>query len=334
MKALVLFNESKDERFYTNSELLKYWEKLSYVEGIDEVNILKSGGSSFADYDRLFGDYDIVLNTWITSNAFKNELFDRHPNLKYVSTFSHGFEPFDFTYTRKRNITVTNTIYGDTTISEHALALLMEVVRQVPANQKNMVVSLLRGDNSFYANTKPRQIELYGKTAGIIGLGNIGYQFARVLDAMGMKILACSTHEKKGEKYKFINQVSMDVLLKKSDVISIHCPLNENTYHLLDKEALSKVKPGVIIINTARGAIIDEKALCEGLKSGRIYAAGLDVFEEEPITAMPDILNLPNVFATPHSAFCTRESRFRVIDLQIENLKHYLEGKPTSVING
>lgn len=333
MKVVVVYSAFEDERFFTNAEILEHWEKIKDVPGVTEYEIVNVKDSSFETYDRVFSDADAVLNVWITKDNMQNAMLIRHPNLKYISTFAHGFEGFDMEYARKNNITVTNTVYGDTTIAEHALALLFGVCRQVETNKTYMINKINEDDKNFWASTATKQVELYGKTIGIVGVGNIGYHMAVVCKALGMKVLGYSAHKKTDSKYDFIEQVSLEELVKRSDIISVHCPLNDSTYHLIDRKCFEEMKQDVIIINTARGAVIDEEALCDALESGKVFGAGIDVLEEEPPKEMPRILTLPNVIGTPHLAWITRESRFRVVDIEIENFRNYLEGHPTSVIN-
>lgn len=340
MNGLLLFDDEKDERFYTNNELLEHWQNVRGLEGVDRLDIRRNELRSFENYDRILGDYDFVLNAWFTSDNMRHELFEHHPNLKYMSTYSHGWEEFDLEFVKKRGVVLTNTIYGATTIAEHALALLFEVCRKTRENDRflrkcfdeNSTISVEDGKTDFWAVSSVRQIELFNKTIGIIGLGNIGFQMAKVCNALGMHVIAYSKHKKTGAEYQFIEQVSMEELLTGSDIISIHCPLDKTTYHLLDDEAFELMKDGVIIINTARGAIVDEAAFVKAIESGKVLAAGVDVLENEPPRQKPDIMKYPNVLITPHSAWITRESRYRVIDLQIENLKNFIEGHPTSVI--
>ena len=149
----------------------------------------------------------------------------------------------------------------------------------------------------------------------------------------GMKVIANSRHVKTGPEYEGIEQVSMEELLKRSDVISIHCPHTKETEHLLNREAFSKMKDGVILINTARGAIIDEEALLEALESRKVYMAGLDVVDHEPPVEQIPLMRSPYTFITSHIAWQPRAARLRAVDMAGQNYRFYLKGAPRSVIN-
>lgn len=157
---------------------------------------------------------------------------------------------------------------------------------------------------------------------------------AHIAQGFGMHVIATSRHIKKGSDYFGIEQVSFEELLSRSDIISIHCPLTESTYHMVDAKAFSEMKDGVIIINTARGAIIDEEALVKALRSRKVYAAGLDVVEGEPLESATPIFDCDNADITGHIAWLPAEARFRAVRIASENLKNWIAGQPTSVIYG
>ena len=168
---------------------------------------------------------------------------------------------------------------------------------------------------------------------GIIGLGAIGLWTARMAKGFGMKVIANSRHKKAGPQYDGIEQVSMEEIFERSDVISIHCPHTKETENLLNREAFAKMKDGVIIINTARGIIIDEEALLEALESRKVYMAGLDVVANEPPQYQIPLMQSPYTFITSHIAWQPKAARLRAVDLAVKNFRSYLEGMPTSVIN-
>ena len=173
-----------------------------------------------------------------------------------------------------------------------------------------------------------------GKTLGLVGLGRIGTEVARKCRlAFGMKVIANSRHKKTGPQYDGIEQVSMEEIFERSDAISIHCPHTKETENLLNREAFAKMKDGVIIINTARGIIIDEEALLEALESRKVYMAGLDVVANEPPQYQIPLMQSPYTFITSHIAWQPKAARLRAVDLAVKNFRSYLEGMPTSVIN-
>lgn len=232
---------------------------------------------------------------------------------------------------------ITNTIYGAQTIAEYAWALLMEICHHVERHSANVKKidwdhATLKDYETFGEVLTP-QIELYGKTCGIFGLGAIGFAFAKMAQGFGMRVISYSRHKKTGPKYDFIEQVDFDTFLKESDVISIHAPLTPSTENTFDAEAFAKMKDGVILINTARGGLIVEEALADALHSGKVYGAGLDVLRDEPPKKDNPLFHLNNTSITAHIAWLTRASRLRAIDIAIENFKAYLNGTPTSVIN-
>ena len=265
-----------------------------------------------------------------------NEAFlSQHPNLKYVATLGHGWEKFDTEMTRKRGISISNTIYGSQTIAEYAFALLMDVCHHIGTHDtriKTIDWSVPENHNEF-CKSVTRQIELYDKTIGVIGLGAIGFAFAKMAQGFGMHVLAYSRHKKEGAAYDFIEQVSLDELLARSDFISLHTPHTPATERMINQDTLAKMKDGVILINTARGALIDEQVLADALASGKVLAAGLDVLTDEPPVHGSPLLTAPNTVITGHIAWLTRESRIRAIDMAIDNFRCYLEGHPVSIIN-
>ena len=175
--------------------------------------------------------------------------------------------------------------------------------------------------------------ELEGKKLGVIGLGAIGFAFAKMAQGFGMHVLAYSRHKKEGAAYDFIEQVSLDELLARSDFISLHTPHTPATERMIDQDTIARMKDGVVLINTARGALIDEQALADALASGKVLAAGLDVLTDEPPVCGSPLLTAPNTVITGHIAWLTRESRIRAIDMAIDNFRCYLEGHPVSIIN-
>ncbi|MCR5215412.1 MAG: D-2-hydroxyacid dehydrogenase [Lachnospiraceae bacterium] len=311
----------------------KLWKEslLDHLTSEDEVVWLDH--SQMRNFDQAAGDFDAIIGAWIVDNMLNEELLEKHPHLHYVSTLAHGFGYIDPEVVHKHDLTVTNTVYGDVTIAQYAFALLMDICHDVHANDEYYrEEKWLPENNGKRMLVKTRQIELYEKTFGIVGLGNIGYCAAKIAQGFGMKVIAYSRHKKEGEKYDFIEQVSFDELLERSDVISIHCPLTESTRHLIDAEAFKKMKEDVIIINTARGAIIDEDELIENLESGKVYAAGLDVLTGEPLKEPAKIMKCKHTRLTEHIAWAPVESRIRSIRIGCQNFLNWKAGHPTSVV--
>lgn len=339
-KKVVVFQGDPGTIDLTREEMVEEWKRvLDRIPQIGEYRIVdpEKKRMTFEDYSMKIGDADAALGIWIHGGVIKEELFQAHPKLKYIATLGHGFEEFDVAMTRRYGVTITNTVYGDVTIAQYAMALLMNICHNVTLQSDYTKMTYwerkAKDSTAVYNKLLVPQIELYQKTMGIIGLGAIGRWTARMAQGFGMKVIANSRHVKTGPEYEGIEQVSMEELLKRSDVISIHCPHTKETEHLLNREAFSKMKDGVILINTARGAIIDEEALLEVLESRKVYMAGLDVVDHEPPVEQIPLMRSPYTFITSHIAWQPRAARLRAVDMAGQNYCFYLEGAPRSVIN-
>lgn len=317
----------------TREELLDYWkEQLRTIPEIDEV--VFHNGFNVQKRDEIAEGANALLGVW-TQDCCDESFLSNHPELKYIASFAHGYGEIDRETVRRHQVTMTNTIYGDVTIAQFAMALLLDICHNVRLQDeyykkcmdRNQIIGIGNG-----LRVQSRQIELYEKTMGIIGLGSIGLWTARMAAGFGMKVIAYSRHEKKGPEYGFIEQVSLEELLRRSDVISVHCPLSEESYHMIDRTSIEKMKDGVILINTARGAIIKEPDLIDALHSGKIYAAGLDVVDHEPLKERCALMDCDNAVITPHIAWAPEEARYRTVRVAVENLKNWIHGMPTSVI--
>ena len=235
MKAVILQNWRPDSSNYNFQNLLNAWEGITDIPEITSYRVEIVHDSSFESYDQAIGDAEIVIGFFITEENFNEELFVRHPNIRYLATLSHGYAEMDKALTQKYGVTVTNTIYGAEAIAEFTLGLLFDICKNVQTNSdivKNTDWTDPQPGSWFIPAT--RQLEISGKTIGIIGLGNIGFQLARKSDALGMHVLGYSRTYKEGLAYQFIEQVSLEQLLEESDIISINTPLTSQTYHLID----------------------------------------------------------------------------------------------------
>ncbi len=320
----------------TREDMLNQWALLKTIPDVEYEVKEVQGFPTPEEFNSIIDkDCDAVLGCWITKKLINEHFFETHPNCKYIAGGAHGYEQLDWAMTRSYGVTITNTAYGESTIAEFAFALLMDICHKVSLHSdyiKN--TDWLNPNHPKYMYALTRQLELSGMTLGIFGLGKIGYHAALIGRGYGMKVIAYSRHKKEGAEYDFIEQVSFDELLARSDVISLHAPLNPSTENIINKKAFSKMKDGVILINTARGKLVEEEALIEALKSGKVYAAGLDTMVEEPPTKPNELLKLDNTTITGHIAWLPKSSRLRQASLAVENYKKYLEGHPVSVING
>lgn len=333
---IVVIQEEIIQTDITPAELTRHWERLKTLPGVDEVVIeVPPHYPSLRELDSYIGDADAVFGIWVGPDIINEAFLAKHPNLKYIATLGHGWENFDVEMTRQKGLLISNTIYGAQTIAEYAFALLMDVCHHIAVHDARIrsIDWSSPGSNGEFCKSVTRQIELYDKTVGVIGLGAIGFAFAKMAQGFGMHVLSYSRRKKTGSEYDFIEQVSLDELLARSDFISLHTPHTPSTEGMINADTIAKMKDGVILINTARGALIHEKDLADALSSGKVLAAGLDVLTEEPPVSGSPLLAAPNAVITGHIAWLTRESRFRAIDMAIDNFKSYLNGSPVSIIN-
>ena len=278
------------------------------------------------------GNAEIVLENKINMSR---EIMDRCPNLKYIGEIATGYNNIDIAAAKEKGIVVTNIpAYSTPSVAQLTIALLLEICHHT-AHHNELVHQgswTSCADSMFYDHTYPL-IELSGKTLGIIGFGQIGQSVARIARAMGMDVIAFSRSVREEGK-ALAEYVSADELFARSDVISLHCPLFPETKGIINTENIAKMKDGVIILNTSRGPLINEEDLAAGLKSGKVYAAGVDVVSEEPMRADNPLLSAPNCFITPHMAWMPTEARTRLINIAINNLRAFVSGHPINNVAG
>jgi len=288
-----------------------------------------------------------ILAVFIYSKVSR-EIIDKMPKLKFIATMSTGFDHIDLAVCQKQRIKVSNVpYYGENTVAEHTFALILALSRKIPQS-----IERTRKGNFTLENL--RGFDLKGKTIGIVGLGHIGQQVAKIANGLGMKIIAYDVKKnlKTAKKLK-IKYVGLDYLLGKADVISLHAPYNHSTHHLINKNNIKKIKKGAYLINTARGGLIETEALILALKNNILAGAGLDVLEEEcfvkeekalltkPFQKKCDLrtvlqnhllLHNPKVFITPHNAFNSREALIRILDVTIDNIIGFIKRKPVNLV--
>lgn len=270
------------------------------------------------------GDAELVLTN---KTELTRAQLAAAPKLRYVGVLATGYNVVDVAAARELGVTVTNVpAYSTDSVAQLAIALLLEICHH--AGEHNRAVQNGRwSNNPDYCFWDYPLFELAGKTMGIIGYGRIGRRVAELARCLGMKVVAW-TRTPRGPEC-----VSLDELLRVSDVISLHCPLFAETRGLINRETIAKMKDGVILINTSRGPLIDDLALSEALKSGKVYAAGADVAAVEPIPADNPLLGLPNMIFTPHIAWATLEARTRLLDVAAKNAQAFLRGEPVNVVS-
>lgn len=292
-----------------------------------------------------FGDVEVLM-PFIHSEVGRDQL-EAMPKLRFIATRSTGYDHIDLEAASERGIPVSNVpAYGENTVAEHTFALLLSLSRKV----HHAWTRTQRGD---YALEGLRGFDLYGKTLGVIGAGAIGLHVIRIAKGFGMKVLAYDVNQNQllADVMDF-GYADLDELLGKSDIVTLHAPAIPATHHLINKETLSQMKQGALLINTARGSLVDTAALAEALDEGHLGGAGLDVFEGEELVQHEDDLlyqagaedklkllvrahalqRRPDVVITPHIGFNSKEAMLRILDTTAENVHAFLDGEPKNLI--
>lgn len=272
-------------------------------------------------------DADIVLcnKTW-----FGKQEMDAAKNLKYIGIFATGYNNIDLDYAKQKGITVCNAPgYSTEAVAQHAFALLLQIMNRVGDYNRLVAEGAWQTSATFSIFPFPMS-ELSGKTLGIVGYGSIGKRVAQIANAFGMDVLV---HNRSRVTDETVTQVPFETLLKESDVVSLHCPLNKDSEKLMNAEAFAKMKQGAVLINTSRGPVVDEAALRDALLSGKLRAAGIDVLCKEPMAQDCALFGIENCYITPHVAWAGQETRARLLSVVEENLKAFLEGAPINVVS-
>lgn len=274
-------------------------------------------------------DAEIVITN---KTPISKQTLEACSTIKYIGVLATGYNVIDDEEAKRRNIPVCNIpTYGTTAVAQMVMALLLEVCHHVGAHSQ----AVKNGDwtkNQDWCFWNYPLMELSGKTMGIIGFGRIGQATAKLAKAFGMNVIAYDGIESESGK-EAGTYVELDELLKKADVISLHCPLFKNTEGIINKNTIAKMKDGVIIINTSRGPLIVEDDLAKALHSGKVYAAACDVVSTEPIQENNPLLGCYNSVITPHIAWAPKESRQRLMDIAVENLQGFLNGNIQNRVN-
>jgi len=255
------------------------------------------------------------------------------PSVKYIGVLATGFNIVDIQTAKELGIVVTNVPgYSTTAVAQLTLALLLEMCHHIGDHNRAVKKGEWTRSKDFSFWNSPL-IELQGKTMGIIGFGQIGQATAKIAEAFGMNILAAGSKKRPELETDASKYTTLDELLKASDVISLHCPLTEKTEGIINKNNISKMKDGVMIINTARGPLIVEKDLKDALNSGKVGGAAVDVVSSEPIEQSNELLKAKNIIITPHIAWAPKESRARLMNITVRNIELFLQGKSVNVVN-
>lgn len=288
-----------------------------------------------------------VVSTFIYSELSR-ETLRRLTALKFIATRSTGYDHIDLAACAERGIAVANVpTYGEATVAEHVFALLLAISHRLPE-------AFARARNGPFSPVGLQGFDLAGKCLGVVGTGNIGRHVVRIGLGFGMEVVAHDVlPDAEFARAAGIRYVGWDELLACADVVTLHVPATPETRHLLDREAFARMKRGAVVINTARGSLIEPAALIEALRSGQLVGAGLDVLPDEPLireemeliasiyrnqhdlrdlVANHILLRLPNVVITPHSAFNTREAVHRIAATTLANIRAYLAGQPCNLV--
>lgn len=276
------------------------------------------------------GEAEIIITNKTPLGA---EVFNACPGLRYIGVLATGINVVDTEAAKAHGIAVTNIpTYGTQAVAQYVFALLLEICHHVQRHSDAVMGGKWSACQDFTFWEYPL-IELAGKTMGIIGYGRIGQATAQIAAAFGMNVLAFDVQEDSVPTSGSIRYAELSEVLANSDVISLHCPLLLSTQGMINAASIAKMKDGAILINTARGPLIDEQALRDGLQSGKVSWAAVDVVSAEPIRRDNPLLQAPNIIITPHIAWAPLESRKRLMAIAVQNLQAFLAGKPQNIVN-
>ena len=276
------------------------------------------------------GDADIILLNKVVITA---DILDRCPSIKLICVLATGYNVVDCNAAQQRGIPVCNVpAYGTDAVAQFTFALLLEICHQVGHHDRAVHAGRWADSPDFCFWDTP-QMELVGKTIGIIGFGRIGRAVGRIARAFGMNVLAYN-RSRCAEGAAIGEYVSLEDLLQRSDVVSLHCPLTTENRHMINKDTIRMMKDGAILLNTARGPLVDEQALCDALSDGKLRFAAADVAAVEPIPTDSPLLRAPNCILTPHMAWAPVESRQRILDCTVASIRAFMAGSPRNTVNG
>lgn len=274
-------------------------------------------------------DADIVLTNKVVFDA--NTIWDL-PNLKYIGVLATGYNVIDTVAAKDSGIVVTNIpAYSTDSVAQNTFAHILAIANRVEHYSVQNCNGRWSSNPDFVYWDTPL-VELSGKTIGLVGLGRIGMKVARIAHCFGMEVLAV-TSKHRSDLPEGIRKATLDGLFAESDILSLHCPLNNETREMINAESIKKMKPGAILINTGRGPLVNEGDVAEALKSGHLGAYGTDVMCQEPPEADNPLFSAPNVFVTPHIAWATFEARTRLMQIAVNNVKAFIDGQPINVVN-
>ena len=275
------------------------------------------------------GDAEIVFTN---KTPITRKVLDACPGIRFISLLATGYNCVDYAYAREKGIPVTNVpTYGTASVGQFAIALLLEICHHIGHHDASVHAGNWERCADWCYWDYPL-IELDGKTMGIIGFGRIGQTTGRIARAMGMEVLAYDSHPSDAGR-AIAEYVDLDALLARSDVVALHCPLFPETEGIINRETIAKMKDGAILLTNSRGPLVMEQDLADALNAGTLAAAGLDVVSTEPIRGDNPLLKAKNCIITPHISWAPKESRQRIMDCAVSNVKAFLAGSPVNVVN-
>lgn len=287
---------------------IKYYDRTVYEDVAFRINSHKA---------------EIIITNKV---PIDKNIIDACPTIKFITVLATGYNIIDCEYARKKGITVSNVPdYSSDSVAQHTIALILEFASAI--SEHNIAVKNKEWEkNTDFCFCKRNIFELSGKTIGIIGYGSIGKKVANIATTFGMKVIYC-------KKTSDTNSKSLDYVLSNSDIISLHCPLTVSTAKIINNFTIEKMKHGTYIVNTARGGLVDEKAIAEGLDNGKLAGYAADVLCSEPPKEGNLLINNPKTIITPHIAWATSEARKRLLNITYENIKAYVTDKPINIVN-
>lgn len=275
------------------------------------------------------GDAEIVV---MNKTPISRHTINKCPNIKLIAVLATGYNVVDYAYAKEKGIPVVNVpTYGTASVSQFSIALLLEICHHIGHHNESVHAGNW-ANNADWCYWDYPLIELEGKSIGIVGFGRIGQQEGRIAKELGMKVLAYDLYPNDHGR-EIAEYVDLDTLLAEADVVTLHCNLTPENTGLINRDTIAKMKDGAILINNARGQLIVEQDVADALNSGKLAAAGLDVVYTEPIKTDNPLLRAKNCIITPHISWAPKESRQRIMDITIANVKAYIDGNPMNVVN-
>ena len=300
------------------------------IKKLGDLTVLDRIDHSPSAVIEAIGDAEII---YTNKTPLPKEVLSKVPSVKYIGVLATGFNVVDVNCAKELGVKVTNVpTYGTDAVAQFTLALLLEMCHRIGDHD----VAVKNGEWAScpdFCFWKHPLIELSGKTMGFIGFGRIGQATAKLAQAFGLNLLVFNRSQNPDMASDTCQYASLDDVLAKSDIISLHCPLTEDTQGIINQSTIGKMKDGVMIINTARGPLIVEQDLKDALETGKVAAAAIDVASVEPILADNPLLTAKNCIMTPHIAWASKEARQRLMNSTVENLEAFLGGNPINVVN-